>query len=114
MGNESCDSSWAELRDRLIEEEKGYRDLGWPDHLIKAANDPFIYAAYVDGMGVILFTEADVAGVGWVHLKGIQDHEKSCGGFWDQTNREHRMNFERGVDVRLDAIRWVADAPWGS
>lgn len=49
------------------------------------------------------FTSAEYARPGWVHLN-----------LDDQEDNELVVPFYRGVDVRLEDIRWVADAPLGS
>ena len=80
------------------------KNEGWPDALVKAANDSFFYLAYVKNLGLVRFTSADYASHGWVHLNldGQDDNE----GLPEP--------FCRGLDVRLKDIRWVADAPKGS
>lgn len=88
------------LEVRLIEKH------GWPSFLAKAAVDPFDYAAYVKDLGIVRFTDAAPAGHGWVRLI-LDNHD---------TAHNHHLPcpFERGVEVRLSDICWVADAPHGS
>jgi hypothetical protein len=88
-----------ETAQRLLEEE------GWPDVLIKATHDPFDYACYIEGIGEIRFGAATRAGKGWVRLE--------AGTQGDQLTKLGHA-FERGVEVRVDRIVWVADAPDGS
>lgn len=102
----------------------------WPPHLNKAVLDnPFQYACGLRDGTVIEFEGATpgdwaecerldhVADAGsdedflnarvaseWVHLEGIQSIRGPLGVF----------PFERGLDIRLSEIVWVADAPRGS
>lgn len=90
--------------------------LGIPDALSKAMGDPFVYALGLRNGQVIAFESARLSNDGlWVHLTpydgyGLQVH--SDGSCYPMTGVT--MPFERGLDVRLSEIIWVADAPWGS
>jgi len=91
----------------ILENDRNRTELlqnqGWPDTLIKAEVDPFFYLAFVQNLGLVYFTSADYERPGWVHLNlDGQDRNKLVAPFC------------RGVDVRLEDIRWVADAPLGS
>lgn len=78
---------------------------GIPAALQKAAVDYFDYALGLETGEVIFFHQATVNGR-WVHLDvGDAASINGC---------DNRFPFERGVDVRLDRIVWVADAPFGS
>jgi hypothetical protein len=97
-----------EIEDEFIEHERRLEQLqqwGWPPSLIKASEDEFEYAAFVEGIGVIWFSSVTPLNANWVHLKFENIEEKEPG---------RPFAFDRGVDVRLDAIKWVADAPNGS
>ncbi len=75
--------------------------------LAKACQDPFDYALKLRTGEVIRFHSAEVYRPGWVHL-GVFDP--------DQQPDKDRLPFkaDRGVDVRIDDIVWVMDAPEGS
>jgi hypothetical protein len=79
--------------------------VAYPSALVKAMFDPFDYACgLIDGT-VIRFGEAQIQGK-WVHLnpRAVDQPEQ----------RGLPFAMERGVDVRIDRIVWVADAPQGS
>jgi len=88
--------------------------LPWPAALRKSFYDkPFSYAAFVANLGIVYFEGSDLSvglgdgetsSIGWVHLE--LDNEKN-------KHLSIKM-FARGIDVRLDDIRWVADCPGGS
>lgn len=80
---------------------------GWPHDLIKATCDPFDYAAYVDGLGLVEFEHAAYGGRGWVVLHNLTRR-------MHQAAAQPPYPFDRGVTVALSAVRWVADAPCGS
>ena len=75
--------------------------------LAKACQDPFDYAMKLRTGEVIRFHSAEVYRPGWVHLEVCDP---------DQQPDEDRLPFkaDRGVDVRIDDIVWVMDAPEGS
>ena len=71
----------------------------YPPSLLKAVQDPFNYACRLDTGEVINFESATIAG-DYCTLEGIQQPAARL--------------FERGLDVRVSAIVWCADAPDGS
>jgi hypothetical protein len=80
----------------------------YPAALVKAAGDHFDYVARLSTGETVFFHSATLRG-DWVTL-----HRDSTGGLgptWEQT---FGVPCPRGMDVRVDAIVWVADAPWGS
>ena len=88
---------------------------GWPSALIKATEDPFDYALLLKSGQSLYFSEATVINREWVHLEfnstrpdPVAQHKG-----WKDI-RGHLPCFERGVDVRVSEIVWVADAPFGS
>jgi hypothetical protein len=95
--------------------------LGWPPALVKACADPFTYACQLR-TGLIVHFESAIPSrhADWVHLRG--SHLSSNGPvveppvFMRNTEFMHGrpMSFDRGLDVRVADIVWVADAPWGS
>lgn len=83
------------------------REYGWPPALAKASFDHFIYAAFVEGLGVIVFTDAEYVFPGWVRLTLVELDE------FDSYNiKRPPFTFGRGVEVSLSSIKWVADAPY--
>jgi len=86
---------------------------GWPTALRKAVWDPFDYACCLRSGLVIFFESASSHKGGWVHLAGIKG--QSGPGVKVATSwTSDAFTFERGIDVRLTDIVWVADAPYGS
>ena len=80
-----------------------------PPDLVKAFDDqPWDYALGLRDGRVIHFQGADlVKGGKWVHLPGPdQKYELKMIGI--------DFSFDRGLDVRISDIMWVADAPNGS
>lgn len=80
-----------------------------PPSLLKACFDPFDYALGLTNGAVIEFHEAEIHG-DWVTITGRSDEHGDCP--FDKKVFGHY--FPRGLDVRLDAICWCADAPDGS
>jgi hypothetical protein len=92
-----------DLKQESIEAEE--RKRGFPPALMKATMDHFQYAAEIRGLGVVEFDEASpCAAEGWVHLYGLVG----------KGEKELPYPFRRGIDVRLEDIRWIADCPHGS
>lgn len=89
----------------MIEEGAQLAAAGWPPALVKAVFDSFQYAAFVLHLGEVEFESAEDAGGGWVRLR-----PGDVGGPAGRLS----FPFPRGVEVRLEDIRWVADAPSGS
>jgi len=84
-----------------------------PPALAKAFVDPFSYALGLRDGRVILFMEADLLEGGkWVHLIGHGDNGNNTNGVVEMSGVDYP--FDRGLDVRLSDIMWVADAPNGS
>jgi transcriptional regulator with XRE-family HTH domain len=82
---------------------------GWPWALEKATCDPFNYALGLRNGAVITFTEATLTAAGWVLIA----EPKILAGPGASVY-ERSFTFERGMEVRVDEIAWVVDAPWGS
>jgi hypothetical protein len=101
----ALDASWEESERVWEEEEQRLEKAGWPLFLRKALRDPFDYAACVRGLGIVRFEDVEEAGKGWVRLRGIR---------WKDQSDRLPFPFDRGVEVRLSNIVWVADAPEGS
>ena len=79
----------------------------YPAALLKAHGDYFDYALRLRTGEVIRFMEARIEG-DWVHLTV----SPAC----DQPEFFGRLPYpmDRGLDVRIDDIVWVADAPEGA
>lgn len=75
--------------------------------LAKAVEDEFDYALKLKSGEVIRFTLATLNPHGWITLHGVTRDDMTTG---------HSLPYPagRGVDVRLDEILWVMDAPCGS
>ena len=82
--------------------------LGWPDALLQALDAVFDYACHVRGLGTLRFRRAEPSGGGrYVRLL----HAVNC----NDSEARGRFPFDcpSGVEVRLDAIAWVAVNPEG-
>ena len=78
-----------------------------PPALVKAMHDTFQYSMGLRDGSVIDFTDAEAVSPEWVHISNITRHPFGPGA-------GIRFNFERGMDIRISEIAWVADAPFGS
>jgi hypothetical protein len=92
------------------------RDI--PDALCKAFGDPFSYALGLRNGQVIEFQSAELRpGRQWVFLDTGNSQDKPV---WNTDPMAAvpmisvPMIFDRGIEVRLCDIVWVADAPHGS
>jgi hypothetical protein len=77
-----------------------------PPSLAKACIDEFYYTLRLSTGETIRFQSAEIYG-DYVHLE-LSDAD-GC-----DINKRLPYSFARGIDVRLDAIVWCADAPEGS
>lgn len=98
-----------------------WRAKGIPEALYKASTDPFDYAMGLKNGAVFYFEAVDLGECevfqGWVHISNIKSYTLYGNDDWDhQTGHgiADQFNFERGMDIRLEDISWVADAPFGS
>ena len=87
----------------------------YPPALIKATCDPFDYAVKVRDIGVLEFEHASIHGE-WAT---IYPH----GGTFNRPFHDQRYghelqslpyNMDRGLEIRVNDIIWIADAPNGS
>jgi hypothetical protein len=98
----------------------------WPCALRKAVNHRFIYAAGLRDIGIVTFEHAElswcsgeekdslVANAEWVTLTGVRT-TSALSGFDPQGHdlSPSRFTFDRGIEVRVSQILWVAESPWG-
>jgi hypothetical protein len=101
-----ADSSWDAGRAWRMFEELTTTMLG-SRALAKACVDHFDYALKLRTGEVIRFTDAEIIRPGWIHLEVREPAAQP---------RMNRLPFmaDRGIDVRIDEIVWVMDAPEGS
>jgi hypothetical protein len=101
------------------DDARSYRQVpGLPAALLKACATPFDYALGLSTGHVLYFESAKLSEDGlWLHVK---PHEGEHGlPYTDPGNQIWPMRgvpypFVRGLDVRVSAIIWIADAPRGS
>jgi len=74
----------------------------YPPALAKAVNDPFDYALMLTNGLMYEFSDAVVIDKDWVRI-----HTK-------QETMTRRFCFDRGLEIQIKNIMWVADAPHGS
>lgn len=74
----------------------------YPPALSKACDDPFDYIMHLKCGVTIRFREATPVSTGWVRINVIEDDGTSVRLPID-------CNFNRGIDVRVSQIAWVAD-----
>ena len=76
----------------------------------KASYDYFDYACRLSTGEIIYFSELKIIDKTWIHLSGINDFSHSVEGESSLKN----PTLERGLDVAIKHIVWIADAPHGS
>jgi len=90
--------------DALETDESTSWMVGLPEAQLKAMMDVFQYALMLRDGTIIEFECAQYpSDDGWVHLDGPKI-----------VNRGYNASLERGIDLRISDIVWVADAPHGS
>lgn len=105
------EARWAIFMDWL--DKGGAMEL--PDDLQKAIYDkPFDYALGLKDGTILFFSGASFRrGSLWIHIQPHPDMASS----WREDVVDGKLleiPFDRGVDVRISEIVWVADAPFGS
>ncbi len=118
------DTVTVEVVDDVPEDpEQYFQARGYPPALAKACVDnPWQYAVRLRTGEGWLFEGAHPVSDTWVHLERVTPLEQihvdgapPLGSPAHQyTMPQEPMIFDRGIDVRLRDIVWVADAPWGS
>ena len=92
---------------------------GWPPFLAKASMDPFMYAiglhsglvVVCEGVRELPMPEGRYpAAFEWVELYGVTGTTVNV----LSTVSAGRCSFDRGIQVRVSDIVWIADAPYGS
>ncbi len=89
-------------------EDAKLREWGYPSYLRKACQDEFDYALGLRDGRVFHFCGAEPVSPDWVRIYGMHDEAKVPfihGLPWC---------FDRGIEIRVADIMWVADAPNGS
>ena len=84
---------------------------GVPLVLLKATTQASSHALGLKDGTVFAFTEASLHGP-WVSLKAVRCHSVPALKRGKEKSDAFCV-FEKGVEVRLEAIVWVADSPWG-
>lgn len=100
------ESHWLETKGSSVPVE-------YPPHLIKACCDEFVYAVRLSTGELWYFREATVINSEWVRLTGF-DKPGEMYSYETNGKETNRPIFDRGVDVRVSSIVWVAAAPHGS
>ena len=85
---------------------KQFEDYGWPPALVKATADPFEYTAGVTGLGTLMFESAEYVSPQWVRLVNARFFSAGKPAYGSPSLCNH---WQRGVEVRVSAIKWVAD-----
>ena len=109
-----------DLRGKLSEYKQNAQhqalvDAGWPPALIKAVNDPFDYAMKLKDGTTIFFEYVEPNGKHneWVWVR-LSDLHRGGDVYARSFNHTVKIGQDRGLEVRLSEIVWVADAPFGS
>ena len=88
----------------------------YPQALQKACHDPFDYLLKLKNGDVFFFSEACQHGEEFAHIT-IQSRDR-CANMCEESDWYEALNsdraFERGVEIRVSEIAWIADAPHGS
>lgn len=82
-----------------------------PGILQKASVDHYTYLLQTKSGQQIAFSEITPRGTEWIHLHEHNLDPEHLSGFFNGVNLSNIMVVgDRGLDIRLDAIEWVADA----
>lgn len=100
---------------KMWEENELVHDLGYSPALAKACIDSsFDYAmCLIDGT-VWRICGARAINKDYVHVGKVDFETCSSTKDYRDEHDKPKYPFERGVDVRVDCIMWIADAPEGS
>lgn len=85
--------------------------MGYPTMLAKACTDAFDYCLKLKNGDLIRFAEAKAISPEWVLIKEL-DLRRSH--FQSPNIYDNAFLFDRGIEVRISEIVWIADAPSGS
>jgi len=93
----------------------------YPGVLAKACCDDFVYVLETTGGTRIRFEAAEPISATWVHLRGAhllprEFDPKDGQAYWlgQMTHVTDYPNFDRGLDLQVASIAWIADCPEGS
>lgn len=116
LSADAPDGRSPETRNRMVAAPFGEADFGptllqfesygWPPALVKATADQFEYTAGVTGLGTLTFESAEYVSPQWVRLVNARHFSlgepvPGCPSLSDR--------WQRGLEVRVSAITWVAD-----
>lgn len=102
------------MEDPFEQHHEVLKSAGWPDALIKATFDSFEYALMLKTGAVLYFTDATpICDGSWVALTLDRVHCE-VPDTWSSSSVCVPPFFERGIEVRVSEIVWVADCPYGS
>jgi hypothetical protein len=119
----SIDDDVKELDAEAREELKEIMDDGpcvpanYPYALRKACEDTFCYALGLSTGTVVFFGSAHPLSAEWVCLNEVEEvippvYQRMY--FSSGDHRDHTATFDRGMEIQVSMIVWVADAPFGS
>ena len=105
---------WWKLAEKFSTDTEAWAmKQGCPPALAKATVDYFTYACGLRDGTIVVFEEAAIVSRGWVRLNVI-GYLLFNRGPLTRLKDEGDFTFDRGLEVRMSDIMWVADAPWGS
>jgi len=91
-------------------------EAGWPYALIKATQDEFDYALALKSGEVFFFRHARAQlCLKWATIFPHDFHDlKDLRGAFDLRANTVGIGQDRGLEIHIDNIAWVTDAPFGS
>jgi len=107
-----------ELEELLVEQAQELRDRKLQDilitcrgseHMEKASIDPFDYAVCLVTGEVYYFEDLIVSG-DFIRLRNVRERVGPNIG----RDKGGNPSFDRGLDIAINAIVWICDAPYGS
>ncbi len=94
---------------RYFKDGKYLEKINWPDALIKATTDEFYYALKTKNGETFVFKFAEYVNDNFVRLIFPKKDE-----WMTPHTLPTSFPFDRGVELNVSDISWVADAPYGS
>ncbi len=92
--------------------DKQKNKLSLPDALIKSLEDPFDYALGLKDKSVIFFSHAELLSEEWIKIFLASNQGRS--EYFNISGLDVKFGLDRGLEIRISEIVWVADAPFGS